>query len=308
MVISRPACALGTSTLLSASSPSAWLDEAERLGVASLYLAAGLGLGENLTAAPSLLVAHRPGLPVVALDAVLGAYRSESVGQDARTALAQAASLDRAEAEQAVAVTQAALLFAEELGARYVVLGLGAARRLARLWQALRGRFLRGVLLYDEDSAREFMRIRAALAPRYLDAARRSLDRIVEEGARRGITVLLRNPRRPTDLPTGLELSALRAEFQGAPLAPLLDLPAAHLTSTLRCIPLRETVLAFGDGPLASLGDACGAVGGLLPGQGEVDVAAVARALPKEASRAFVPWPGLTPDEVVAGYRAVAAL
>ena len=48
-------------------------------------------------------------------------------------------------------------------------------------------------------------------------------------------------------------------------------------------------------------------MGGLVPGQGEVDVAAVARALPESAQRAFVPAAGLTLDEVAAGHAAVAS-
>lgn len=296
---------------------AAYLDTVERLGAASLYLTAG-GPGAALAADPALLFARRGRLEVAAVDAALGAARaaagaSAGASQDAgrhglRAAKAQPASLDRAEAETAVAVTKAALAFAAELGARHVVVSLGAAHGLARLWRGLRGRFLRGVLQYDDAACQDFLAARASLSRRHIDAALRSLDRIVEEAARRGLMVLLRNPRRPIELPAALELAALRAELRGAPLAPLLDLPAAHLASMMRCAPLRETVTAFGDGPLACLADACGTVGGLVPGQGEVDVAAVARALPEGAQRVFVPAAGLTLDEVAAGHAAVASL
>ena len=40
----------------------------------------------------------------------------------------------------------------------------------------------------------------------------------------------------------------------------------------------------------------------------EVDVVAVARALPKHSHRAFVPWSGLHAAEVRLGYEGVAAL
>ena len=43
-------------------------------------------------------------------------------------------------------------------------------------------------------------------------------------------------------------------------------------------------------------------------GHGEVDVVAVARALPKHSHRAFVPWSGLHAAEVRLGYEGVAAL
>lgn len=286
------------------------LDAAERLGAQALYVVAD-AVGASLAADSTQLMARRTELPVVAIDAVLGAARPGSLSGSRHgiaASRAQLASLDREEAAAAVSVARAGLAFAEELGASYVVLSLGTARALKRLWQRLRGQYVRGVLHYDESSAEELMAARAGVSTRHVDAAMRSLDRVVEEAARRGVSVLIRNPRQPVDLPTAFELSAVRAELRGAPLAPLLDLPAAHLTSMLHCCPLRETVLAFGDGPLSSLADAAGPLSGLVPGQGEVDVAAVARALPKESRRAFVPSPGLTFDEVAAGYAAIAAL
>lgn len=286
------------------------LDAAGRLGAQALYVVAD-AVGASLAADATQLVARRAELPVVAIDGVLGAARPGPLSGSRHgiaAARAQLASLDREEADAAVNVARAGLAFAEELGAAYVVLSLGTARALGRLWRRLRGRYVRGVLHYDESSAEELMAARAGVSTRHVDAALRSLDRVVEEASRRGVSVLVRNPRQPVDLPTAFELSAIRAELRGAPLSPLLDLPAAHLTSMLHCCPLRETVLAFGDGPLSSLADACGPLFGLVPGQGEVDVAAVARALPKEARRAFVPSPGLTLDEVAAGYAAVAAL
>lgn len=308
--IAKP-CALGTTFYRAAgqASPESagglplLLEAATRLEAQALYLVAD-GTGAELAAQPQLLVERRLELPVVGLDAALGAVR---LGQP-RAGRAQAASLDRSEAETAVNVVKAALAFAEELGARYVVTTLGQVRGLERLWRPVRGRFLRGVLLYNDESAEELMGIRAGLATRQLDAGLRSVDRMVEEAARRSVTLLLRNPRLPTEMPVALELALLRAELRGAPLAPLLDLPSAHLTSTLRCIPLRETVLAFGDGPLASLADACSTLSGLVPGTGEVDVPAITRALSKGTQRLFVPWPGLNLAEVAAGYRAIAAL
>jgi hypothetical protein len=300
-------CALGTSFGIDAQGPAGYLDGAERLGAGCLYLTDN-GVGARLASERELLLSRQGRLPVAALDATLGAVRPGPWGITLTAGRARAASLDRAEAETAVAVARAAIALAAELSTPYVVLGLGGARVLGRLFATLRGKLLRGVLLYDDESAQELMAVRAALSRKYVDAAMRSLDRIVEEAARRGVTLLVRNPRLPTELPTPLELSALRAELRGAPMAPLFDLPAAHLTSTLHCVALRETVLAFGDGPLHCLADACGAVGGLVPGQGEVEVGVIARALPAPARRAFLPWPGLLPTEVAAGYAAVAAL
>jgi hypothetical protein len=293
-----------------AAGPGAILDAAVQLGAQALYVVAD-AVGASLAADSALLMERRSELPVLAIDAVLGAARPGPSGggrHGIAAARAQLASLDRDEAAAAVDVARAGMLFAQEVGAAYVVVSLGTARALGRLWRRLRGRYLRGVLHYDESSAEALMAARAGVSSQHVDAAMRSLDRVVEEASRRGVSVLVRNPRQPVDLPTALELSALRAELRGAPLAPLLDLPAAHLTSMLHCCPLRETVVAFGDGPLSSLADACGPLYGLIPGQGEVDVAAVARALPKDARRAFVPSPGLSIDEVARGYAAIASL
>ncbi len=312
--VAKPPSVFGSSNALSlgagAEFAEAWLLAAERLGAHQLYLT-GDEIGAQLAKATARLLENPANMQVTAVDAVLGAVLPGESGETRfvpQAARAQAASLDRSEAETAVAVAQAAISWAADLGAPYVVVALGTAGRMQRLWHGLRGSFLRGVLQYDDDRAREFMAVRASLSRRYLDASMRSIERIVDAASRRGVAVLLRNPRRPIDLPTTPELSALRAELRGAPLFPLLDLPAAHLTSMLHCVPLRETVLAFGDGPLACLADACGAVGGLLPGQGEVDVAAVAGALPPSVQRAFLPWPGLSLREAVAGYQAVASL
>lgn len=307
MAIALSSCALGTSATLGAATATAWLDAVAQIPAKALYLGSD-AVGRQLVLESELCFLRRAELPVLALDAALGAVHPGKTGLMPQAARARAASLDRDEAETAVSVVRAALGLAEALGARYVSLSLGGPPRLERLWKKLRGRFLRGVLLYDEESAREFMAVRASLAKKYLDVALRSLDQIVEEAVRRGTTVLVRNPRRPAELPTGIELSVIRAEFAGAPLGPLLDLPAAHLLSMMRCVALRESVLSFGDGPLSFLADACGAVAGLAPGQGEVELAAVVRALSKDAARAFLPWPGLSPFEIGVGYRAVANL
>ena len=69
-----------------------------------------------------------------------------------------------------------------------------------------------------------------------------------------------------------------------------------------------ESVRAFAPGPLHLVGDACGPIGALPPGSGEVDVAAVCRALPKDSTLTFLPWIGLTAKEAMAGLHAVSRL
>lgn len=315
-----------------------YLDALLQLGARALLLVAGPTVPVDLPALTTAIVARGGDLPVVAVDGVLGALR---LGRP-RSWRARACSLDRSEAQAAVEVARAAMDLAAELRAPAVVVGLGAigdrGDGIDRLWRRLRGKLARGVLAYDDSAAEELRAIRGALGTRHFDAALRSLDQMVEDAARRGVRVLLRNPARGLELPAAIELSGLRAALRGAPLAPLLDLPAAHLASMLRLQSLRDTVLAFGDcgpdsdggsdpvedaagageaadpdrgergrgvGCLANLSDGCGVLAGLVPGQGEIEVEAVARMLPGLCGRLFVPWARLTADEVRAGYAAV---
>lgn len=307
-----PQCALGLSFLgrvapgqaLRAASILAW---AQRVGATSLLLTDGQVMGplsQVLSELMPELLIHRDELPVLALEHSLGAMRLARP----RAALAALASQERDEAQAAFLVTEAALGMAAELGSPFVLLRPGMIGGLTRHWERARAFFLRGGLADDDDAIDELMAARTGLALRHLEALRRGLEQVANAAVRKGTTVLLPTPRRIVELPVPLELRALLAEFRGAPLAAALDLPAAHLASAMHTVALRESVLTFGTGPLALLGDACGQLGALPPGHGEVDVAAVARALPRHSHRAFVPWSGLHAAEVRLGYEGVAAL
>ncbi|MFO0573130.1 MAG: hypothetical protein U1A78_03960 [Polyangia bacterium] len=310
----QPRCALGTGFLValarhgrSVADAAALLDGAESLGADTLYLDETVladGTGALLDGLAAELLRRRRGGAVLGLEASLGAHR---LGRP-RARLAAACALDREEAQAATAVAEAALALAAELQAPTVTLRLGPVAGLRRHWERARAGLLRGALHEDDRLADELLEARAGLLPRHLEMALRSAERIANLALRHGVTVLLPSPRRAIELPAPLELQVLLAELRGAPLRPMLDLPAAHLASTMRLLPLRPTVLAFSGGPLHLLGDACGAVGALPPGHGEVDVAAVAQALPAAAHRAFLPWRGLHPRELAAGYHAVAGL
>lgn len=307
-----PSCALGTRFLAAAARggsrvahASELLDAADDLGAGALYL------DETLLGEPALLETLGAELArrgrtgsVLAIEAALGALR---LGRP-RASLASACSLDREEVLAATEVAESALALAAELSAKMVTLRLGPVAGLARHWERARAALLRGALQDEEEPAAELLAARAGLLPRHLEMALRSAERIANAAMRHGVTVLLPSPRRAIELPAPLELRVLLDELRGAPLRPLLDLPAAHLGSTMRLLPLRATILAFADGPLHLLGDACGAIGALPPGHGEVDVAAVAAALPPSAHRAFVPWHGLHLREVEEGYLGVARL
>ncbi|MFI5288811.1 MAG: hypothetical protein ACHQ17_04140 [Polyangia bacterium] len=224
-----------------------------------------------------------------------------------RASSAALCALDRAEADVALAAALATVRRAGALGARFVVLRLGAAAGLAAEWILARDRFLRGAL--DEDLARRLLDARDAAGWRPLDAARRALERLARAAESLGVTLVIPNPRRFVELPSPTELELLLADAAGAPLAPSFDLPAAHLADVMGLYPLELTLAAFAPrAPLVFVGDACGPVGALAPGRGLLDVAALAARLPADAARAFSPWPGLTTDEVTEAVTRLTAL
>jgi sugar phosphate isomerase/epimerase len=285
--------------------PVGLIRAARSVGATAIYLTPQVaGDGPELAEVLPIVAADLLELPVYGLHASLGAARL----QRPQAALAAISATDRDEAAAAVAVVEAALALAGELKACAVTVPLGEVDELERLFEVLRGRLLRGAISEDDKETEDFQHARRALSRRHLDASRRSLEKIAETAARLGVTVLIPNPRRATFLPTAIELRVLMTDLAGAPVSPVLDIPAAHLTSTMRLCPLRETVLAFGNGCAAFVADACGAVGGLPPGHGEVEVSAIARSLKKDAQRIFVPWPGLRRAEVMRGYQAVSRL
>jgi hypothetical protein len=207
------------------------------------------------------------------------------------------ASPDRDEATAALEAALASVQRAGELRAPFAVVRLGEVRPAAGDWPHARDQFLRGAL--DAPLAQRMLQARDQLAERSIDAVRRALDRLAREAERAGALLLVRNGRRYIDLPTPRELDLLRADLRGAPIMPLLDVAAAHLTDVMGFVPMAVTLAAYGDAPLAYFGDACGPIGALGRGRGVVDLAAVEAALSKEAQRAFSPWPGLALDEVI---------
>lgn len=316
----RAQVALATSYASPARDADGYLDVALRLGAQSLILVPSDTIPADLSTLVLALGRRRQELRVRALEAQLGALH---LGQPAAWHTRPCA-LDRDEAQAAVAVTRAAMDLAVQLGAEEVIVSLGSVGERGdggeRLWQALFGKLRRGVLLYDDSAAQELRGLRAALAGRHLDAALRSVEQMLEDATRRGRRLVLRSPARGLELPAAYELAAIRSTFAGAPLTSLLDLPAAHLCSTLRLLSLRETVLSFaagaattGDGDralpaLANLADACGEVAGLPPGTGEAQPERIARALPAPTERLFVPAAQLSLRTVAEALRAVAAL
>ncbi|MDB4969126.1 MAG: Sugar phosphate isomerase/epimerase [Myxococcales bacterium] len=207
------------------------------------------------------------------------------------------AAPDRDEASAALEAAITTIRHAGELRAPFVVVRLGEVRASTADWAHARDKFLRGAL--DESLTQRMSRARNSAAERAIDGARRALDRLAREAERAGALLLVRNGRRYVDVPTPRELDRLRADLRGAPVMPLLDVPAAHLNAVMGFAPMALTLAAYADAPLCYYGDACGPIGALAPGHGIVDLAAVQASVSKEARLAFSPWGGLSLDEVV---------
>jgi hypothetical protein len=132
---------------------------------------------------------------------------------------------------------------------------------------------------------------------RGLDRSLHALDRLASAAGRVGTKVLVRHGRRYVDLPSPRELTTILRELGGAELAPACDLPGAHLLDLMGFQSLDATLATYG-GPLNYVGDACGPVGALAPGQGLLEVGALRQKLPAAAGSVFAPWIGLTADEL----------
>ena len=305
---SGPRAALGLSVLPGGQSPTpvsvdSVLSSLLSEGATALHLPApGLpGLVETLQ---KLVIEPRTEVKVCAIDAELGAHTLDRP----QAALAQLAALDKEESRTATHVAKTALAVATSLSCPFVRVRLGEVAGLSRLWQNVRAHFLRGASFEDSEPGDELLQARSALLPRHLDAVRRALESLANLAVHSQKTLLIAYPRRVTELPLPLELRLLLEEFDGAPLRPCLDLPAAHLSSMMRLVSLADSVRSFARGPLHCVGDACGPIGALPPGSGEVEVAAVCRTLPKDATLSFMPWPGLSFREALAGFHSLASL
>jgi hypothetical protein len=217
----------------------------------------------------------------------------ESPCPKSRASAAILCSTDRDEARTAVEAALDTLRRAAQRGAHFLALQLGEIRALEKEWVWARERFLRAEL--DEKKARLLMQRRRAERQPALDVARRSLEQLSRVAEAEGLTLALANGRRFIAMPDAEELDLITADLSGAPLVPLFDVAAAHLPDVMGLVPFQLTQAAFGQAPLVYVGDACGPIGGLPPGSGQLDVSQL-KLLP-EAQVVFSPWSGLTVEE-----------
>ena len=216
------------------------------------------------------------------------------------------ASPDREERRAAAGATRAALALAAQVGARAVVVRLGALEVEPRDWERLvRGHARRQL---GEEQVERRVAERVARSAAALDLARFGLETVLSAAAAAGVTLALANRARWYEVPDDAELGVLLEDFRGAPIAPWLDTAAAHARAALGFAPASAWHAAFGARAAGAwLSDACGLLGGLPWGRAEVDAAATLAALGADAVRAVHCAPGAAPAELAAALSAIRA-
>ncbi len=203
------------------------------------------------------------------------------------------ASEDREERRAAVAATKGTIDRAGELGARVVVLELGALPPRPEEPALLRAHARRQL---DSDKLERLVALRRAASPRALDLCRHGLDPLLEHAAAAGVVLALANRPRWLDLPSAAETASLLEDFRGAPLASWYDAAAAHVRRGFGLgagRPAIELEAAAG----AWLTDAAGLRGGLPWGTGDVDRSLLEK-LPASALRVVHAAPPITDEEL----------
>jgi hypothetical protein len=224
------------------------------------------------------------GWPVLAAEAPWPGATSDRRG-------AMLCSPDRDESRTALEAALETLRRASRLGARFLLVWPGEVRSMDAEWRLARERFLRDDL--DERLARRLMQQRQKEGMRCVDACLRALDRLCRAAESEGVTLGIANGRRFTAVPGARELDLLLSQLRGAPAAPFFDVPAAHLSHVMDLQPLELTEAAWGQAPIACVGDACGPLAGLPPGRGELRPVKLA----ENVERVFSPWSGLSVEE-----------
>jgi sugar phosphate isomerase/epimerase len=261
------------------------LDEVAALAPAAVELAAGGPEGLQRALAGAVAGA---GVPIVALEAFFPGPRPL-----AGPALAAADAGERGVAQR---LCERTIYTAAELGARVVVVRLGAVAFNAD-HAGRRDAFERGDL--DEQAWQPARAARAAAAPAHLDAARLALEPLLRVAEAAAVVLAVTNPPEFAELPDAAEVARLLADFRGAPLGTWYDTAAAHVLEAVGAAPAGAALAAFGRGAAGvHLTDAAGLARGLAPGTGEVDFAALTGALPQDAPRFVHCAPGVFRREV----------
>ena len=144
-------------------------------------------------------------------------------------------------------------------------------------------------------------------AARHLDCVLSSLDKILRRAEDLQVTVGIENRYYYQEIPSFEEIDHILQIFEGAPIGYWHDTGHAAVQETLAIVSQQDLLERFGPRMVGiHLHDARGVADHLPPGQGDIDMALVARHLPDTAVRILEIHPPATGDEILAGLQHLA--
>jgi sugar phosphate isomerase/epimerase len=205
------------------------------------------------------------------------------------------ASSDPEERARVVEYTAKTMELASDLEAGAVVLHLGLTDmepdRLITKQAADQG-----AITPELDSALE---LRAKLSPGVLDAVSFALERLIPRAQSLGVTLGLENRIRVHQAPTLDELDFILRRFEGAPLAPWLDIGHAQVKANAGLRPFQEWLDRMRNRLLGChLHDIKASKDHELPGLGDVDWPEMMRALKDVPIKVLELHPGPGAEEI----------
>jgi sugar phosphate isomerase/epimerase len=212
-------------------------------------------------------------------------------------------SPDEGERKAAIRYALGTLEWAENLGARAVVLHMGRVVMDGAMG-CLMDIYDRGKTRSEEGQAliAEHKKIRARLGSPLLEASLKSLDVLAREGQKRRIFWGIENRYKIQDFPTLEEFQAIFREFQGGPIRYWHDIGHATTQENLGLVPKEELLKNFGEHLLGTHLHGCrGYDDHYAPGSGEEDYSLLKKFFRPETIRVVETHHRATREELLQG-------
>ena len=209
-------------------------------------------------------------------------------------------SPDRDERNRAVDRTIRTIEMANDLEAGAVVLHCGKVEIDAEI-QKLHGFFQENSIVTPGAQTFIGQKFKAleTSKPAYLDSLLFSLDRLLPQAEKQGVTLGLENRAHYHELPGSGDFEQLLAEFAGGPLGYWHDTGHAHLAEKLTIVPLGFLLDKYAPDLVGvHLHDAVGLQDHLPPGSGEIDFNTVKPHLKPEIPVILELKPGTSNEDI----------
>ena len=288
--------ALSTCWFTSQSDGDVMVDKALSLGFDGLEL----GYGLHAAAVPRLLARRDAGEIVFkSVHAFCPVEGEKGVGHPE---LHRIANLDEEARKTAVEKVLGVLRFAESVGAEAVVLHAGRVLEMSRTWAWVHAR-----IANEKDDGffyrwrhGKMVKTREALAPRYLDQIRKSLDALLPEFGKSGVSLALENLPSWDALPQPDEMESLLADYPGTALACWHDIGHGQVMENAGYDDHVQTAKRFLPHIVGThIHDVIGpAKDHQAPGTGGIDFGAFAFFGEPKVIRVFEPAPSVTEEEL----------